>query len=73
MADKAGVLADREGLGSVSMCGCGVVSVNLGAFTLRMEPRAFLELEEMVREAGAELLARARLLEQGTVVSSMTH
>jgi hypothetical protein len=72
---SAGRLADREGLGNVSVCGCGVVSINLAGISVRMEIGAFAQLEQMIREAADELSARMVLMEKGRMggVSSMTH
>ncbi len=61
MADKIvgpATLANTEGLGSVTMCGCGVVSLHLRGISLRMELAAFHELEKMLCQARGELRAR---------------
>ena len=59
MADTTTVLAIHEGLGSITMCGCGVVTLHLGGVSLRMEVSGFSQLETMMREASQELHARA--------------
>jgi hypothetical protein len=67
MADKASegiVLANHEGLGSITMCNCGVVSLHIGGISLRMEISAFSRLETMIREATEELCAQALLLDK---------
>ena len=45
------VLAKTEGLGEVSLCGCGVISLHLGSVTLRLESRALLQVETLLQEA----------------------
>lgn len=74
-ASGATVLAALEGLGSITMCSCGVVSLHMGGISLRMEISAFSRLETMVREATEELCSRAILLEKRKQksISSMTH
>ena len=45
------LLAKTEGLGEVSLCGCGVISLHLGSVTLRLESRALLQVESLLQEA----------------------
>ncbi len=52
-------LASRSGLGEISMCGCGVIHVSIGAVSLRLVPEAFCELVVMCRSAADALLAYA--------------
>jgi hypothetical protein len=67
------VLSAYEGLGSITMCSCGVVTLTLGGVSLRMDVTAFTQLETMMREASEDLLTRARHLESTRSASSMTH
>ena len=55
-------LAQSE-VGSVSVCGCGVVTVTLHYISLRFEPAAFRELQAMLSHA-------QRLLEANTETST---
>jgi hypothetical protein len=67
VADKSSrgtTLAAHEGLGSITMCSCGVVSLHMGGVSLRMEISAFSRLEALVREAAEELCTRALLLDK---------
>jgi hypothetical protein len=51
-------LSRLDGLGSVTMCGCGVVSLHMAGVTLRLEAGAFSKLEAMVTSAAEALHAR---------------
>jgi hypothetical protein len=51
-------LSKLEGLGSVTMCGCGVVSLNIAGITLRLEASAFNQFEQMVGTAARALQAQ---------------
>lgn len=48
---KSILLARTGGLGEISMCGCGVISLHLGSVTLRLESTALLEVDRMIQEA----------------------
>lgn len=48
---KSVLLARTGGLGEISMCGCGVISLHLGSVTLRLESTALLEVERLIQEA----------------------
>ena len=69
--DKAGtmVLAKTEGVGEISMCGCGVVSVHLGNVSLRLEASALLEVEQMIQSALARLCELAERRKQGAAAA----
>ena len=75
--DKAGtmLLAKTEGVGEISMCGCGVVSVHLGNVSLRMEASALLEVEQMIQSALARLceLAERRKVDRAAAAGSSVH
>ncbi len=75
MAGTEEVLARSEGLGSVTVCGCGTISLHVGGVTLRLEPTAFIQLDTMVQDAIETLRTRALELEEGPsqVLSLMTH
>jgi hypothetical protein len=55
-------LSKLEGLGSVTMCGCGVVSLHIAGVTLRLEAGAFQQLEQMLSSAAHALQAREAAL-----------
>ena len=44
-------LASTHGLGSVAVCGCGTISLNIQAMSLRMDLQSFELTLEMMREA----------------------
>ena len=75
MAGPDEVLARYEGLGSVSICGCGTVSLHVGGVTLRLEATAFIQLDTMIQDAIETLRTRALEIEEGPsqVLSLMTH
>jgi 8-oxo-dGTP pyrophosphatase MutT (NUDIX family) len=78
MAEKSSpntTLAAQEGIGSITMCDCGVVSLNMGGVTIRLEITAFSRLETMIREAAEELGIRATLIKKMRQASpsTMTH
>ena len=74
-AAKPIVLSDREGIGRVTMCGCGVVSLHLGGTSLRMDVATMAELERLLRSAVGELYALSLALkeEKNAPASSLTH
>ncbi len=61
------VLAKTEGLGEISMCPCGVVSVHLGNVSVRLEAAALLDVEGMIRNALERLCELAERRKQGSV------
>ena len=68
-------LAKHEGLGSVTVCNCGVVSVHIGGVTVRLEMAAFAGLESMVHKAMNELSLQAITARstQLTPINTFTH
>jgi hypothetical protein len=59
-------LASSAGLGSITVCGCGTLSVHVGGVTVRMELSAFVQTAEMFRIAVAHLETQARTLQPST-------
>lgn len=55
MASETKLLSDLPGLGSVSLCQCGTVHLEVGAVILRLAPEAFLQMMTMCRDAMTEL------------------
>lgn len=51
MSDINIILADRPGLGRVRLCECSSIHVSLGPVTINLEPQAFAQTVEMLREA----------------------
>ncbi|MDE1154323.1 MAG: hypothetical protein PW735_01175 [Acidobacteriaceae bacterium] len=49
--DKPQSLAQAEGLGSVTQCSCGTLSLNVQAFSLRLDLESFARLLLMCSEA----------------------
>jgi hypothetical protein len=61
--DKHQTLASSAGLGSISVCGCGTLSLHVGGVSIRMDLTAFVQTAEMFRIAVAHLEAQARTLQ----------
>jgi hypothetical protein len=61
--DKHQTLASSAGLGSISACGCGTLSLHVGGVSIRMDLTAFVQTAEMFRIAVAHLEAQARTLQ----------
>jgi hypothetical protein len=64
--DKHQTLASSPGLGSISVCGCGTLSLHVGGVSVRMDLTAFVQTAEMFRIAVANLEAQARTLQPST-------
>jgi len=54
-------LAAQEGLGSVRVCQCGSLSLNIGVVTLHLDPEVFLKTTALLREAAEQFLKRKEL------------
>lgn len=65
-------LSRLEGLGSVTMCGCGVVSLHIAGITLRLEAGAFQQLEQMIGAASHALHAREAALNTMTTTKPVS-
>jgi hypothetical protein len=57
------VLATVDGLGSVTLCGCGTVSLHLGGVSIRMDADTFGQAVAMCREAVATAELQVRSME----------
>jgi hypothetical protein len=57
--DQNQTLATSSGLGSITVCGCGTISVHVGGVSVRMELSAFVQTAEMFRMAIAQLETRS--------------
>jgi hypothetical protein len=68
-------LATVQGLGSITLCPCGTVSINVGGVSVRLEPSAFAQTAEMCRIALAALKVEALALQSAAAnsPSGMTH
>jgi hypothetical protein len=73
--DKHQTLASSAGLGSISVCGCGTLSLHVGGVSVRMDLKAFVQTAEMFRIAIAHLEDQARNLQPSTAKnpSLLTH
>jgi hypothetical protein len=73
--DKHQTLASSAGLGSISVCGCGTLSLHVGGVSIRMDLTAFVQTAEMFRTAVAHLEAQARTLQPSAIKapSLLTH
>jgi len=49
-------LADYHGLGSVRICDCGSLNLNIGLVTLHLDPEAFLKTAALLRQAAEQYL-----------------
>ncbi|MEI9978825.1 MAG: hypothetical protein WDN23_07425 [Edaphobacter sp.] len=68
-------LAVLAGLGSVTLCPCGTVSLHVGGVSVRLETAAFVQTAEMCREAIEALKLHAQTLQSAatSAQSRMTH
>jgi hypothetical protein len=73
--DKHQTLSSSVGLGSISVCGCGTLSLHVGGVSIRMDLTAFVQTAEMFRIAVAHLEAQARNLQPSATkaTSMLTH
>ncbi len=56
-------LAVAPGLGSITLCPCGTISLHVGGVSIRMAPSAFAQTEQMCRIAMASLELQAHALQ----------
>ncbi len=49
-------LAEQYGLGSVRICDCGSLNLNIGHVTLHLDPEAFLKTAVLLRQAAEQYL-----------------
>jgi hypothetical protein len=54
MKDTNRLLANQQGVGTVRVCDCGSINLNIGAMTLHMSPDAFIRTAIMIRQAANE-------------------
>lgn len=66
------MLAELDGLGGVSLCGCGTVHLTVGAVTVRLAPEAFLQAVRMCEKAAGQLTVENMMRTMG-VGSSVMH
>ncbi len=52
------ILADLQGTGSVRICECGSLNLNIGLVTLHLNPEAFLNTAALLRQAAEQYLKR---------------
>jgi hypothetical protein len=52
------VLAENHGLGSVRICECGSLNLNIGPITLHLDPEAFLKTAVLLQQAAELYLKR---------------
>jgi hypothetical protein len=57
------ILATAAGLGNITLCPCGTISLNVGGVSVRMELTAFAQTAEMCRTAILALDGQARALQ----------
>ena len=66
-------LATCPGLGSITLCACGTVSLHVGGVSVRMELAAFMQAAKMCHLAMLALDPQIRALAQAPSVSAITH
>jgi len=68
-------LATVTGLGSITLCPCGTVTLHIGGVSIRLEPSAFAQTTEMCRLATDALKIQAQALQAAAAAtaSRMTH
>ena len=68
-------LSKQEGLGSITLCSCGTVSLHLGGVSMRMELSTFVQTVEMCQQAmkTLEMQALTLLKTSRGPVSTITH
>jgi hypothetical protein len=68
-------LATAPGLGCITLCSCGTVSLSVGGVSVRMELTAFVQTAEMCRTAMEALKLQAQALQSDARnnLSRMTH
>ncbi len=49
-------LVEDRGLGSVRICECGSLNLNIGLVTLHLDPEAFLKTAALLRQAAEQYL-----------------
>jgi len=69
------ILATTAGLGGVTLCPCGTISLSVGGVSVRMDIATFARTAEMCRTAIAALELHARALQsmEPKKQSMMTH
>ena len=55
MSDFNVVLAERNGLGHIHLCGCNSIHLSIGPVTVCLAPEAFAQAAIMIRDAMAQL------------------
>ncbi len=71
---KNETLATCPGLGSITVCPCGTVSLHVGGVSVRMEMSAYMQVAKMCHIAMLSLDNQFRTMTQtATNVSTVTH
>lgn len=71
---KNETLATCPGLGSITICPCGTVSLHVGGVSVRMEMSAYMQMARMCHIAMLSLDNQFRAMTQtATNVSTVTH
>lgn len=52
------ILAEHHGLGSIRICECGSLNLNIGLVTLHLDPEAFLKTAALLRQSAEQYLKR---------------
>jgi len=73
IAANAEPLARSEGLGSITFCKCGTLSINIQAMSVRLDVAAFVQLMTMCEQAVAVLQQMSEQLQPQPVTSTHIH
>jgi hypothetical protein len=66
-------LATCPGLGSITLCPCGTVSLHVGGVSVRMELAAFMQAAKMCHLAMLSLDPQIRAMAPATTANAVTH
>ncbi len=66
-------LARSEGLGSITFCKCGTLSINIQAMSVRLDVAAFVQLMTMCEQAVAALEQMSEHLQQQRTANANAH
>jgi hypothetical protein len=75
MCDEQSVhetLANCPGLGSITVCSCGTVSLHVGGVSVRMEMTAYMQVAKMCHQAMLTLDNQLRTVAQALQNTSTT-
>jgi hypothetical protein len=66
-------LARSEGLGTITFCKCGTLSINIQAMSVRLDVAAFVQLIAMCEQAVSALEQMSEHLQQQRTTNALIH